>query len=247
MLFISQVITKKYFCTCSISIHAAQFVFIHSAQFGICRKMTSRNISARALREIVPSPRGEFVFRATKKPHVMHRVKFNDAAGCCGILVDFDVRPFAPVSVLHIYTCIRAPMVWDTKDSVPRWGNLPGTGTSALPSPCRSAVLTSSRHPSEPSLCLSSTGFANYPSPGTLISHVGRRARQEERDLNVFGPWGTPSRLQSKVTAAVYPCIFCVCAHTRKYTRWLAAARLQSEIIPQRDNSCCELTSRPDI
>lgn len=35
-----------------------------------------------------------------------------------------------------------------------------------------------------------SSSFANYPSPGTLISRVRRRrTRQEERDLSVFAPF----------------------------------------------------------
>lgn len=109
--------------------------------------------------------------------------------------MNFDIArptlPFLPLSSPH------APMVRGTKDSVPRWGNLLGTRRRSSRRNLGSSVSFPSRFfvsyppldvlPPCTLLCSPSTGFANYPSPGTLILRVRRRTGQEERNLNMFG------------------------------------------------------------
>lgn len=153
--------------------------------------MTSYNVTTCVTREIV-SPPGEFVL-AWKNSH---RVHGSSTADCYGSPVNFDIArptlPFLPFSSPH------APMVRGTKDSVPRWGNLLGTRRRSSRRNLGSSVSFPSRFfvfsyppldvlPPCTLLCSPSTGFANYPSPGTLILRVRRRTGQEERNLNMFG------------------------------------------------------------
>jgi len=167
------------------------------------------NVPACIMRDCL-SP-GEFVLAKKNS----HRVRESSTADC-SVYVRAEIPDF------DIYTPVQLPLFRPTcADSTrhERFGTslekLARDKTSVLAAKLRlfCLVFLSLLRPVSPLLSTSllstllystSTDFANYPSPGTLISRV-RRMRQEEKDLN------GPERCHSSTVkgyAVVNPYVF---------------------------------------
>lgn len=185
----------------------------------------SYNISARVTRDCLCS--GEFV-PAQKNSR---RVRGSLTAGIARIPVDFDVchRPTYADGTRHErFGASLGKLARDETTVLTTKLEFFSLSLSLclVMFPSRSLI-----YPSSETSSVGSTSFANYPSPGTLISHVRRRTRQEERDLNVFGPEGCHFVCSQRSHCSISVCILRLSVHTKIHRAIQNNMAAQIEII----------------